>query len=166
LTPAADPVAGVKLVWALAALACLLAPAMILLARRRSPWAALPLLLQVLPLGTCAVLCWALFLGSTVPELWQTELVLVLWPTDLLLLIPAGCWLRGRWPWRRLLSIYARVRLVSVAAALVGHATGLLYQQPRAVLLLAAALAMGLFLAFPTCSRRESPPPPGTPGAD
>ena len=142
---AADALAGVKLLWALAALSCLLAPVMILLARRRSRWAALPLLLQALPLGTCAVLCWALFLGSTVPELWQTELVAVLWPTDLLLLMFAVAWLRGRWPWRSLLKIYATVRLGAVAVALAGHATGLLYQEPRAALIMAAALAVGLW---------------------
>ena len=169
-----DPLAAVKLLWALAALACLLAPATILLARRRSRWAGLSLLLQAAPMGLCGLLCWGLCAVASLPELRQNELVLALWPTDLLLLVVAWRWLRGRWTAGRLLRVYATVRLVSVAALLLGHATGLLYQQPRAMIVMAAALAVGLWGAVcwgrkeeltANGSTRASPLRPDTPGA-
>ena len=152
---AQDPLAAVKLLWGLAALFGFLAAATVLLARRRSPWAALPLLVQALPLGLCAVLCWGLSLVTSVPELHYNELVLSLWPTDLLLVVLAWRWLRGRWSAGRLLRVYATLRGVVVALVLLGHATGLLYQQPRAVPLLALALAVSLYGATRVGSKAE-----------
>jgi len=143
----ADPFTGAASLWMLAALVCLLTPATILLRRRRSRWAGLTLLLQALPVGLLAVLCWGLCLISTLPELRQTELVLALWPTDLLLTVVAVRWLRGRFTSGRLLRVYAHVRLLAVSAVLICHAAGVLYQQPRAVVVLVAALAVGLWWA-------------------
>ena len=147
---AGDALAGGKLLWGGAALAWLLALAMVLLARRDGTGrrlAGLALALLALPLGLAGLLCWSLCALSTLPELRQTELVAVLWPMDLLLLGPAVAWLRGRFAQGRLLRVYAHLRLVAVTLVLLGHATGLLYQQPRALVVAAAGLAVGFWVA-------------------
>jgi hypothetical protein len=57
--------------------------------------------------------------------------------TDLLLIGVALRWLRGRGEAGRLLRGYAMARLALVLLVLVGHATGILIQQPRVMVALA-----------------------------
>jgi hypothetical protein len=159
-----DPLAGVKLLWAAAALSVLLAAGLALLARRRSRWSGLVLLVLALPLGLAALLIWALAIYSSLPELRGNELLLVLWPTDLALLWPAVRWLRGRLHAGRALRAYATVRAAVVALAALGHLVGVLYQQPRSWLLAAAALAAGL-LALRALPRAPGPTSSTTAGA-
>lgn len=162
---ASDPQAGVKLLRGAAALAVVLAVFTVLLARRRSRWAGLTLGLQALPVGLCGLLVWGLCAVATLPELGESELVLVLWPTDLLLGVTAVGWLRGRWARSRLLRGYIWIRLSAVAVSLLGHAAGLLYQEPRAFVVMGAALVVSAWAAV-TYSRPGSEPRPDTPGAD
>jgi hypothetical protein len=96
---------------------------------------ALALLLLVAPrvgraltaavLGLVAVVLWSLAALSSFPELTRNEMLLALWPTDLLLPFLGAAWLR-RYLW---------VRLGVIALMLLGHAAGLLVQ-PLAPLLL------------------------------
>ena len=160
-----DPLAGVKLLWAAAALSVLLAAGMALLARRRSRWSGLVLLVLALPLGLAALLIWALAIYSSLPELRGNELLLVLWPTDLALLWPAVRWLRGRLHAGRPLRVYATIRAGVIALAALGHLVGVLVQQPRAWLLASAALAVGLLLALRALPRAPGPTSSTTAGA-
>src|SRR5690606_32531152 len=73
---------------------------------------------------------------SSVTEGRINELLLVLPPTDLVLLLVALRWSQGRLWLPRWLRTYAWVRLGVVLLVLVGHATGILIQQPRVVVVL------------------------------
>jgi hypothetical protein len=158
---ASDPLAAVKLLWLVAGLALLLGLAMILLARRRSRWAGLPLLVLSLASGLVGLLVWGVVVLASLPELRLNEIALLLWPTDLALVWPGVRWLAGR-PWGgRLLRGYATARLSVVALAAVGHLVGLLVQRPLTWLLLALALAGGLWLAARALPREL----PGAEGA-
>lgn len=150
---ASDPLAAVKLLWLAAGLALLLGLAMILLARRRSRWAGLPLLVLSLVGGLVGLLVWGVVALASLPELRLNEIALLLWPTDLALVWPGVRWLAGRSTAGRLLRVYATARLSVVALVAVGHLVGLLVQRPLAWLLFALALAGGLWLAARTLPR-------------
>jgi hypothetical protein len=80
-------------------------------------------------------------LVSTVIEGRINELMIVYPITDLILPVVGVMWWRGRpflpnWLW-----YYAWLRLALVGVALLGHATGLLVQEPRIVLLVALVSA-------------------------
>jgi hypothetical protein len=170
-----DPHIGVKLYWGLAALATVMALVLVLLARRRSRWAGVPLFLLALVVGVPGLAVWSVAAAATLPELYLNELVLSLWPLDLGLLWPAGRWLRGRLWAGRLLRGYALVRLVVIGLVLLGHLAGLLVQQPRCWLATALVLALSLFFAVRDLERaggsetskevdhgNEAPDPPGS----
>jgi hypothetical protein len=83
-------------------------------------------------------------LFSTVAEGRANELLLVFPPTDLALLGVALRWLRGRAVAGRLLRGYAVARLGLALLSLGGHATGLLVQEPRSLVVVALVAAVGL----------------------
>lgn len=102
--------------------------------RRAGVW----VLLWALPMSIYAIIAMIGALASTVAEGRITELMLV-WPiTDLVLVRLGWRWLRGRFYASRGIRIYLGVRLAVLAMVLVGHAAGLLFQEPRVVLVLAA----------------------------
>jgi hypothetical protein len=113
------------------------------------------LALWVLPLGLASLLMAFGAAVSTVVEGRVNELMLVYPLTDLALLGVAWRWLRGRGTAGRLLRGYAWVRLGLVLLSAAGHATGLLYQQPRVLVVLAGVCALGLVLL----TRRMDPAP-------
>lgn len=152
-----DPLAGVKLLWVGVGLAALLGLALWWLARHRSRWAGAALLALSLPLGLLSLLFWTLLFISLLPELKYNEAVLALWPTDLLLALPAVRWLRGRLWAGRLLRGYAWVRLVGAALVLVGHLGGVLTQRPLVLPALAVCLALGLVAALQVTARLQAP---------
>ncbi|GAB4561769.1 MAG: hypothetical protein Tsb0020_09480 [Haliangiales bacterium] len=78
----------------------------------------LGLAISALPAVILGPLMWFMAIISVLPEIRYNEVVLVLWPTDFLLLLLSP-------PKRRL---YARVRLVAVAIALLLSAIGVLHQ--------------------------------------
>jgi hypothetical protein len=149
-----DPLAGIKILWGATALVVLLSVLIVVLAGRRSRWAGLPLALPALAVGLCGALVWALAVYSSLPEMRYNELALVLWPTDLLLIGPAVRWMRGRLCAGVLLRVYAWLRLLTCVGVCVAHAAGVLYQQPRAWIVLSLALSMGVALAVEALPRR------------
>jgi hypothetical protein len=149
-----DPLAAVKILWGATAVFVLLAVLLVVLAGRRSRWSGLLLALPALPVGLCGAMSWALAISSSLPEMRTNELLLVLWPTDLLLIVPAVRWLRGRLYAGNLLRVYSWVRLITSVAVCLAHAAGLLYQQPRAWVVLALALAVGVALGTEALPRR------------
>lgn len=102
----------------------------------------------VLP-GAIGLVQALLALASKSPEVRSNELLLSFLCTDLFLLPVAWRWLRGAAAAGRLLLGYAGLRAGLVLAVLLGHATGILFQQPRALLLpstVSAALLLSLVL--------------------
>lgn len=83
-----------------------------------------------LPIGSLGVVLTILSVASSVPELRNNELVLSVLATDLLLLVPAVAWVRGRGRVPRWLRGYATVRLCVVGLAVAARAVGLFVQQP------------------------------------
>lgn len=109
--------------------------------RRSAAW----LMVWAIPTGVASVLMLFGALFSTVPEGRVNELMLAFPITDLALVGVAIRWWRGRAVAGRLLRGYALVRLGIVALALVGHAAGILYQEPR-VLVVLALICTGLLV--------------------
>jgi hypothetical protein len=105
--------------------------------RRSAAW----LMVWTIPSGAASVLMLFGALFSTVPEGRVNELMLSFPITDLALIGVAIRWWRGRPLAGRLLRGYALARLGIVALALVGHATGILYQEPRVLVVLALVCA-------------------------
>lgn len=139
-----DPLAGTKLLWALGGLVLLLAGLLVILRHRR--WVGLPLIVVVLVLGPCALLIWGLACFSAVPDLRHNELLLLLWPTDLVLLWPAVRWLRGR-PWAgRWLRGYVWARLAAVGLTVVGQLLGVLVQRPLVWLVMVGVVFGGMWV--------------------
>ena len=137
------------------ALALVLALARLARGPRPSRLAGLPLALLALLCGLPSLLVWGLVLVTHLPELRQNELIFALWPTDLLLLWPAARWLGGRVWAGPTLRLYAVARVVVMGWVLAGHLTGALVQQPLAPLVMAGALAAGLWWAARAMPRRE-----------
>jgi hypothetical protein len=137
LTVGQAPHQGRDTLWAAAALFGVLGAGLCLACRARSRTAGAFLLAPALVLGSCGLLVSAVALLSPLPELRWNENLLLLWPTDLLLAIPAVRFMRGRLlagPWLR---VYAGAHLGAAAVAGAGRAVGLLCQQPQAWLALA-----------------------------
>lgn len=102
--------------------------------------------------GAVALLPWALALASPLPELRWNEVLLVLWPLDLLLpALPAS--------WRRR---YLDVRLSALALVLLARAAGLLVQPLAApvLLVLPALAALRAAERAPAPASRRSPARP------
>lgn len=130
--------------------------------RRGSRHSGVPLLLLGLGSGLLGSLLLALWAVSDLPELKSNELLLYFWPTDLLLGVVAVAWLRGRQAWGSALRFYALAHLLGLLVGLGGHVTGLLFQQPRTLLLSGAALTAALVGACwlnprPAAARPEGP---------
>jgi hypothetical protein len=113
-------------------------------------WAGGWLLLWSLPMGLAALLMVTGALLSTVAEGRVNELLMVFPPTDAALWVVAVRWLRarpgtgGRSLAGPLLQGYAWTRLAMVLVSLLGHATGVLFQEPRVMVFLGLACAAGL----------------------
>jgi hypothetical protein len=119
----------------------------------RSRRAGIWLLLWALPMGMASACMVFGALVSTVIEGRINELLIAFPTTDLLLVGTAIRWLRGRAVAGRLLRGYAVVRLALVLLALAGHAAGLLYQEPRVLVVMAlicTALLLVITRRFPS----------------
>ncbi len=95
--------------------------------------------------GLVGLVIMILILFSNVPELRANENILVFLPTDLLLLIPAVRWLRGRAVAGRLVRVYTLARLALLVGVVVAHPLGVLYQEPA--ILPFVGLSFSLMLA-------------------
>ena len=104
------------------------------------------LLLWSVPMGLAALAMVVGALASTVIEGRVNELMLSFPVTDLALVAVGFRWYRGRGHAGRLLRGYALARLAMVVLALMLHATGVLYQEPRVMVLLALVATAGLVL--------------------
>jgi len=109
---------------------------------------------------------WFLMATSGLTDLKWNENGLVMWPTDLVLLLPAVAWIRGRTPtWLGRLSVYLGVRLI-VLCGLAALKIGGLAVQDNALVLLGTALVLaGALVALYRADRGElgsrSVVPPG-----
>jgi hypothetical protein len=124
--------------------------------RRSGAW----LMLWALPLGIAALMMVFGAVVSTVTEGRINELMLCYPVTDVVLIGVAVRWLRNRGTAGRLLRGYALVRLGLVVLALLGHALGVLHQEPRVLVVLAlvsAALLVAITRRFPLPERRTAP---------
>ncbi|MCC6751258.1 MAG: DUF4105 domain-containing protein [Deltaproteobacteria bacterium] len=159
-----NPLAGVTLLGLTAGGLALLGALALYLARKRSRWTGLCLVPSALLVGLNGLLVWSLVLFVKLPEIRENELALLLWPTDLLLLWPAVRLLRGRLFVGALLRGYLKARLAGVALLLLGHAVGLLHQEPRLWLLFGLALVPGwlCLLRLPRTLEAEGPLPSAT----
>ena len=151
-----DPLAGVKLLWLCAALGVGLALLLVLGSRRRIRWAGLAVVPLALTSGLGGALVWVVVGLATLPDLRLNEICLSLWPLDLLLLWPAVRWVRGRLWAGRLLRGYLLLRLLALGGVLLGHISGLLVQQPRAWLVISAALILGTHVATRSMGHKAS----------
>jgi hypothetical protein len=102
--------------------------------------------LYALLAGLLGLLVGALVIFSAVPELRQNELLLLYWPTDLLLLGVGLRWLRGRARAGRLVRGYAWLKAGVAALWIVGQLTGLLYQRPLIIPAFAVLGAIALLM--------------------
>ena len=173
-----DPGAGEQLLWLLAGLVLLLSAVVALLARRSPRAAGLLLFLLTLALGLGGLLVWGMALCTALPEFRWNENLLLLWPSDLLLVGVGLRWLRGRGVAGLSLRAYAGLRLAVPLAALLGHAGGWLVQRPLSFAVMSVSFAAGLLVAchaLPrsrpaaralavTASPRPDPPDPWLPG--
>jgi hypothetical protein len=146
----------VRIAYALLGLLLLLGIVAFAVGPRRPRWAGLWLLLWSVPAGLAAILMLLGALLSTVIEGRVNELMLVFPITDLALWRTARRWYRRRAGASRLLRGYALVRLALVLLALLGHAVGLLVQQPLILVWLGLVCAAGLVLL----TRRLAEPGP------
>ena len=123
--------------------------------RRAGEW----LLLWSVPMGLAALAMVVGALASTVIEGRVNELLLSFPITDLALIAVGIRWYRGRGYAGKLLRGYALVRLAMVVLALILHATGVFYQEPRVMVLLALLATAGLVVMtrrFPLCESADS----------
>ena len=102
------------------------------------------LLLWTIPMGLAALAMVVGALASTVIEGRINELMLSFPVTDVALIVVGVRWYRGKAVAGKLLRIYAMARLAMVLLALVLHGTGVFYQEPRIMLLLALVATSGL----------------------
>jgi hypothetical protein len=100
---------------------------------RSAKLAGVGLLLPAIVLVFVSLAGWALQLLSVVPELHQNELLLFFWPTDVLLLLKAIQWLRGRHSTSRFFNAYLIAHIAVALIALLAHGIGVLYQRPLVV---------------------------------
>ncbi len=71
---------------------------------------------------------WFLMATSTLVDLTWNENAIVMWPTDLLLLVPAVSWIRKREPPRRFFRAYLSLRLFGIACLIGAKLAGLAIQ--------------------------------------
>lgn len=137
--------------WVAAALALLVlllgVPAALKLPNR-SRLAGIWLLVMAIPAGIVGLAALAFVLISTVPEFRHNEFILLLPPTDILLIGPAIRWLRGRAVAGRTLRLYAHGRLTVAALYLLGRLFGVFWQEPIVVALYGATCAVMLFIVI------------------
>jgi len=110
--------------------------------RRAGVW----LLFWALPMGLSAITAMVGALASTVIEGRVTELMLVYPLTDVALIGVGIRWYRGRGVAGGLLRKYAWLKLGLVLLSLLGHATGVLFQEPRILILMALICAVFLVI--------------------
>lgn len=164
--PRGNPRAGEWVIGAFGVALGLLACVGLLLVRRRSRSAGLPVALLSFVLGLLAIPPWVLALAVALPELSHNELILLLWPTDLLLVGLGVRLLRGRFRAGRVLRGYTHLRAFAIAVGLLGQLVGLLYQRPRVWLLFAAAPLLPLVLLVRHLSDAQTAPPPSASTGD
>jgi hypothetical protein len=126
--------------------------------RRAGVW----LLSWAIPVGIAGAMMIFGAVFSTVIEGRVNELVLSFPATDLALIWVGVRWLRGRPTAGRALKIYALVRVAMVAGVLLGHAVGVLYQEPRVLVVLALVCTTLLYLVvrrLPVSLAEEKPVP-------
>lgn len=159
-----DPNTGVHMLW-IGTMVCMLLLLQLLLAlrwrQRRAGLFALPVLLL---LGLLGLLPWALAFYAKIPELSRSELTLIFWPTDLLLLALAVRFARGRFYVGRWLRGYLGLRLAIVVAALAARVPNL-FLQPIVWSIFAAG-TFGLLLHAIGGLPSSPPPPPAPPNPD
>ncbi len=143
-----DPLAGTSLLWGATGLFFLLMVAVAWRAPLRGRWVGLALVPALIFLGVCAILVWGVALVATMPELRRNELLLILWPTDLVLLVVAYRWWRGRHAAGRWLRGYTVLRLSVATTVLAGHLCGLLIQRPLSWVVMVWVLFAGLLIAI------------------
>ena len=105
--------------------------------RRAGVW----LLFWALPMGLSAITAVVGALASTVIEGRVTELMLVYPLTDVALIGVGIRWYRGGGVAGGLLRKYAWLKLGLALLSLLGHATGVLFQEPRILVLMALVCA-------------------------
>lgn len=121
--------------------------ALLLLARRRPRLQASLRIVTALVLGLVALLPWTLAIVSEFPELRHNEVLLVLWPFDLLLVF------LGAGKARR----YLEVRLGALALVLVAWVAGVLIQPLWALMLLCAPPLVVLWWRARAAAQRQLP---------
>ena len=102
------------------------------------------LLIWSIPMGVSALAMVVGALASTVIEGRVNELMLAFPVTDLALMVVGFRWYLGRGYAGKLLRGYALVRLAMVGLALVLHALGVFYQEPRVMVFVALVCTAGL----------------------
>jgi hypothetical protein len=123
--------------------------------RRAGVW----LLVWALPMALASLAMVFGAVASTVIEGRINELLLSYPPTDIALVAVGWRWYRGRAFAGTLLRGYAWVRVGMVVLALLGHASGLLYQEPRVLVVLAlvaTSLLVVITRRFPSPEEAES----------
>ncbi len=120
--------------------------ALLLLAAARAPRlrpvAGAGLLAVAPPIAMTGLGAWFLMATSTLPDLTWNENALVMWPTDLLLVVPALRWLRSRDVPRHLaLRAYLVVRLIVIAGLILAKFGGWAIQD-NAVFIVSTALVL------------------------
>ncbi len=123
--------------------------------------AGLAIALYGLLAGVIGLVVTTLVLVSSVPELRQNELMLLYWPTDLLLIGLGLRWLRGRARAGRVIVAYAWLKAGVAALWIIGQLTGLLYQRPLIIATFAVIGAVAL-LTLVRRLRRADPMTPTT----
>jgi hypothetical protein len=162
--PRGDPQMGVFAVWGLAAVLATLALIALPLLGRRRPEAGIPIAVLGLTLGLLAIIPWVLTFTTGLRELRETELIVLLWPTDVVLIHLAIRMFRRRFFAGRWLRAYLLLRSAVIGAAVLGHATGLMTQRPLAWLAVSGLPMLLLWVATRQLPKRppvSSAHPPG-----
>lgn len=118
------------------------------------------MLVYAVPAGLIGVAIVGLMLFSGVPEFRKNELILLFWPTDLLLVSVGIRWLRRRPFAGKWLRAYVLLHVAGAAVKLGGQAVGALYQQPVMIAIYGSACAAGALLLV---RRVPASAPVGTP---
>ena len=107
------------------------------------PVAGAGLLAVAPPIAMTGLGAWFLMATSTLPDLTWNENALVMWPTDLVLVVPALHWLRCREAPRLFaLRAYLVVRLIVIAGLVIAKFGGWAIQD-NAVFIVSTALVLG-----------------------
>ncbi len=94
--------------------------------------------------------------ASNVPEFYENELLMIYWPTDLLLITVGARWLRrGRIAISGALLLYIALKISASVMWLAGQLIGLLYQKP-VTLALPGVFGVAILFALALRFRRSS----------